>query len=432
MVDARSADRTVRPARNLRGAARLPGDKSISHRYAMLAGFADGRSRIANYASGADCASTLRCMSGLGATVARDDDGTLTIDGCAGRFREPGEVLDCGNSGTTMRLLAGLLAAQRGRFTLDGDSSLRGRPMQRVAEPLREMGAAIAMDGDHAPLVIDGSELRGIRYRLRVASAQVKSAVLLAGLQSNGETVIEEPVLTRDHTELALRAFGAEIKRSGEAIAIAGGQRLRAADVTVPGDVSSAAFLLCAAAIFPGSNLVLDDVGLNPTRSAILDVLMRAGVGVQVLALAERNFELAVAIRVAGPAELSGVDVPAELVANLIDELPVLAAMAPYTKNGMRLRGAAELRVKESDRLGMLTKGLRAMGAEVTEYPDGLDVPGGQRLHGAEIESGDHRIAMALAIAALRAEGETLIRGADCVAVSFPEFFETLDRLCER
>jgi 3-phosphoshikimate 1-carboxyvinyltransferase len=400
----------------------------------MLAGFAEGSSRFSNFSTGADCASTLKCMQALGARVEKTGENAVEITGVGGRVRPPSQPLDCGNSGSTMRMLAGLLAAQEGRFTLVGDASLSRRPMERVRKPLEEMGAQLTLKEGHAPLTIEGGPLRAIDYTTPVPSAQVKTCVLLAGLQTAGTTTVREAVRTRDHSELALRAFGATLTRTLGSVSIAGPQALHAMDAEVPGDISSAAFFLCAAALFPGSGLVLDSVGLNPTRATLLDVLTALGVRINVLDLEEKNAELVGTVQVAAPAEgLGGTEVSGALAAQLIDELPVLAAIAPYTRGGIRIRDAKELRVKESDRIALMAKNLRAMGAEVIEFDDGLDVPGGQTLHGATIDSGgDHRIAMAFSVAALRAEGETLIEGAQSAAISFPEFFDLLDLVAER
>jgi 3-phosphoshikimate 1-carboxyvinyltransferase len=427
-------ERVVRPARNVLGSLRLPGDKSISHRYGMLAAFAEGTSRFTNFSTGADCASTLKCMEQLGAKVARLDDGTIEVTGVAGRVTPSAEPLDCGNSGSTMRMMSGLLAPQEGTFTLIGDASLSRRPMERVRKPLEAMGARLTLTEGHAPLTIQGGRLKAIDYTTPVPSAQVKSCVLLAGLQTEGTTTVREALRTRDHSELALRAFGADLTRTVDSIAIAGPQTLHAIEGRVPGDISSAAFFLCAAAIFPGSSLVLDGLGLNPTRAALLDVLTALGVHIAVLELEEKNAELVGTVQIGAEADgLKSTTIAGGLAAQLIDELPVLAAIAPYTSGGIRIRDAKELRVKESDRIALVVKNLRAMGAEVEEFEDGLDVPGGQTLHGATIDSGDdHRIAMAFAVAALRAEGDTLIQGAESAGISFPEFFDLLDAVADR
>ena len=421
----------IRSARNILGSMCVPGDKSISHRYAMLAALAQGRSRFENYSPGADCASTLGCVKALGCKVERDEKGAVVIDGIGPQLRAPSGPLDCGNSGSTMRMLSGIVAAQPFSSELIGDESLSRRPMKRVMEPLRLMGAEITATDDHAPLSITGTRLHGIAYAPPVASAQVKTCLLFAGLLADGLTEVEEPTRTRDHGELALRAFGAELSRTGNAVSIAGGQTLHPLEAFIPGDSSSAAFFLCAAAIFPESNLVIDGVLLNPTRSALLDVLAAMGCRINMLRVEEQFGELVGTISlvssVSMPVEISGAQ-----TALLIDELPVLAAIAPYTA-GMVVRDAGELRVKESDRLSAVTRNLQAMGAAVEQTADGWKIPGRQKLHGAEIESfGDHRIAMAFAIGGLRAEGETVIRNSACVGISYPGFFRDLEMVLER
>lgn len=427
-------ERIIRPARNLYGSLRLPGDKSISHRYGMLAAFAEGTSHFTNFSTGADCASTLACMQALGAKVSHQDDGRVAITGVGGRVTPANEPLDCGNSGSTMRMLSGLLAAQQGSFTLVGDASLSRRPMERIRKPLGEMGAHLTLTDGHAPISIEGGSLSAIDYTTPVPSAQVKTCILLAGLQTAGTTTVRESVRTRDHSELALRAFGANLARTLNSVSIEGPQELHAIDGFVPGDISSAAFFLCAAALFPGSSLVLESLGLNPTRATLLDVLTTLGAHISVLNLEEKNAELIGTVQVSAPESgLRSTEVSGALAAQLIDELPVLAAIAPYTSGGIRIRDAKELRVKESDRIALVARNLRAMGAEVEEFEEGLDVPGGQTLHGAVIDSGgDHRIAMAFAVAALRADGETVIQGAESAAISFPEFFDLLDQVAER
>jgi len=400
----------------------------------MLAAFAEGTSRFTNFSTGADCASTLACMTALGATVDRPKDGSIAVTGVGGRVKPSGSPLDCGNSGSTMRMISGLLAAQEGEFTLIGDASLSRRPMERVRNPLAEMGAEMRLTEGHAPITITGRKLRAIDYTTPVPSAQVKTCVLLAGLQTDGSTTVREAVRTRDHSELALRAFGATLSRDAESVTISGPQSLHAIEGVVPGDISSAAFFLCAAALFPGSSLLFDSLGLNPTRAPLLDVLAGLRAKIAVLHLEEKNAELIGSIQISTTTEgLGSAEISGSLAAQLIDELPVLAAIAPYTRGGIRIRDAKELRVKESDRIALVARNLRAMGAVVTEYEDGLDVPGGQKLHGAAIDSGgDHRIAMAFSVAALRAEGDTLIQGAECAAISFPEFFDLLDLVAER
>jgi 3-phosphoshikimate 1-carboxyvinyltransferase len=424
---------SIRPARNILGSLRVPGDKSISHRYAMLAALAQGRSRFDNFAPGADCASTLGCVRELGCIVERDEKGGVTIDGLGPQLHAPQEQLNCGNSGSTMRMLSGILAAQPFSSELIGDESLSQRPMKRIIEPLTQMGAKIsAANGDRAPLRIDGGKLHGIEFRPAVASAQVKTSVLFAGLLAEGRTAVYEPARTRDHGELALRAFGADVERTQHSVSIQGGQTLKPLETFVPGDISSAAFFLCAASIFPESNLVIDGVLLNPTRSALLDVLAAIGSRISMLRVEESYGELVGTISLA-PGRGRHVTIEGALTALLIDELPVLAAIAPFTVGGLEVRDAGELRVKESDRLSAVTRNLQAMGAQVEQTEDGWRIRGGQRMHGAEINSyDDHRIAMAFAIAALRAEGDSVIHDARCVAISYPGFFEDLEKLVER
>jgi 3-phosphoshikimate 1-carboxyvinyltransferase len=422
----------IRPAKNILGALRLPGDKSISHRYAMLAAIASGTTRLANFSTGADCASTVACVQQLGCAVRKNQDGTLEIDGRE-LLLPPANSLDCGNSGSTMRMLSGILAGQSFSCTLHGDESLTRRPMARIMTPLRLMGAEIsAAAGDRPPLHIDGGKLRAIDYTMPIASAQVKSAVLFAGLFAEGETTVDEPHRTRDHTEQALRAFGVELSRSRNRVTVLGGQKLTAIQAAVPGDISSAAFFMCAAALFPDSNLVIESLLLNPTRASLLDVLKLLGARLSVINLEEHHGELVGTVKIEH-GKLTGITVEGAQSVALIDELPVLAAIGPYTRDGIEIRDAKELRVKESDRIALMAKNLRAMGAECEEREDGLRIPGNQKLHGAEIDSGgDHRIAMAFAVAALRADGESVIHGAQSARISFPEFFEMLESVVER
>jgi 3-phosphoshikimate 1-carboxyvinyltransferase len=398
----------------------------------MLAALAQGTSRFKNFSTGADCASTLACVQALGAKVQRHEDGSLTIEGTAGDFRTPAAPLDCGNSGSTMCMLSGILAAQSFDTELIGDASLSRRPMRRIVEPLALMGASIRTTDGHAPLHVASSRLHGIDYVTPVPSAQVKSCVLFAGALADGATSVDEAVRTRDHGEIALKAFGAHVERRANRVTVRGGAKFSAIEAVVPGDISSAAFLLCAAALFPHSNLVIDGVLLNPTRAAILDVLSSMGAKPKFLQVQEQHGELVgtIGLETLG---LTGLKISGGLTASLIDELPVLAAIGPYTRYGVEIRDARELRVKESDRIAVVCANLRAMGAEVEEFDDGLRVKGSQVLHGAEIDShDDHRIAMAFAIAALRAEGESIIQGAECAAISYPEFFDVLEGIVER
>jgi len=422
----------VRPARNVEGSLRLPGDKSISHRYAMLAGIAEGTTRLENFSTGADCASTLGCLRALGVDWQRHES-TVVIHGRDVNLKAPSSPLDCGNSGSTMRMLTGILAGQDFSSDLGGDESLSRRPMARIIAPLEKMGARIAsQNGGRPPLRVTGGKLKGITYSMPVASAQVKSCLLFAGLFAAGETSVIEPVRTRDHGELALRAFGAELSQTGNEARIRGGQKLRAVEADIPGDISSAAFFLCATALFPGAQLVIESLLLNPTRARLLDILILLGVGISVTQLEEQHGELRGTVKVEGR-RLSEITIAGGDTAALIDEIPVLAAIAPYTAGGIEIRDARELRVKESDRIAALATNLRAMGAQVEEREDGLKIRGGQKLHGAQIDSlGDHRIAMAFAVAALRAEGETQIRGADAAVISYPGFFDALEGVVRR
>ncbi|HYX53707.1 MAG TPA: 3-phosphoshikimate 1-carboxyvinyltransferase [Candidatus Limnocylindrales bacterium] len=421
----------IKPAKNVLGSIRLPGDKSVSHRYAMLGALAEGTTHLSNFSTGADCASTLSCLRQLGTQV-RVNGTKVEIDGRE-RLQQPSASLDCGNSGSTMRMMAGILAGHAFTCEMHGDESLSRRPMGRVMTPLRQMGAEItSAAGDRPPLKIKGGNLHGMDYVSQVASAQVKSAVLFAGLFASGETSYEEPYRTRDHSEQALRAFGVELSRAKNKVRIAGGQKLKAIEAAIPGDISSASFFMCAAALFPESNLVIDGLLLNPTRAGLLDVLKIMGAKISVINLEEQNGELVGTVKIENGV-LRGATISGGQSAALIDELPVLAAIGPYTHDGIEIRDAKELRVKESDRIALVARNLRAMGAECEEREDGLRVPGGQKLHGATIDpAGDHRIAMAFAVAALRAEGETEIKGDDAARISFPEFFTMLNGVVER
>jgi len=424
----------VRPARNVRGSVGLPGDKSISHRYALLAAIADGTSRLENFSTGADCASTLGCLRSLGVKWERQDgaDNVIEMQGAGLSLTAPNQPLDCGNSGSTIRMLSGIVAGQRFVSEMAGDESLSRRPMERIILPLTSMGAQIASQNGRPPLRITGAGLKGIHYKMPVASAQVKTCLLFAGLLADGETRIEEPLRTRDHGEVALRAFGAHLERKGNEVWIRGGQRLQGIEARVPGDLSSAAFFLCAAALFSGSQLTLTNLLMNPTRARLLDILVQMGLRISVTQLEEIHGEVVGTLQVEG-GQLKGATITGADTAALIDEIPVLAAIAPYTEQGIEVRDAKELRVKESDRISSIAANLRAMGAQVEELEDGLKIPGHQSLRGAELESfGDHRVAMAFSIAALRAHGETLIRGSECAAISYPGFFSALEGLVER
>ena len=407
----------------------------------MLAALAEGTSELRHFSAAADCHSTLGCMRALGAGVKIEKD-IVRVTGHGPRgLKSSWRALDAGNSGTTMRLLAGILAGQKFSSKLTGDDSLRKRPMKRVIAPLREMGADIrGRDDNFAPLEIRGTKLKAIDYKMPIASAQVKSAVLLAGLFAEGLTSVTEPARTRDHTELALEEFGAAIEKQGRTIRIHGLSSgngsgvLTAKSLDVPGDLSSAVFFIAAASLFPDSNILLHHVGLNPTRTAILDLFVSMGASIQMLGLKSAHGEIVGDLSVKG-ASLRGGVIAGEQIPLVIDELPMLAALGPYTEEGIEIRDAAELRVKESDRIAALAENLKRMGATVEERPDGLKVEGRRKgkLRGAEIESrGDHRIAMAFAVAGLAAGSDTVIRDADCAGVSFPTFFQDLNRLAER
>jgi len=417
----------VSPAKAIDGILTVPGDKSISHRYAMLAGIAEGSSTITNYSTGADCQSTLDAMAALGSAIERKD-GRVVIHG--GSLRQPRGDLDAGNSGSTIRMLSGILAAQPFTTRIGGDESLSRRPMERIILPLGQMGASIeARDGRYPPLTIHGRPLHGIDYTLPVASAQVKSCVLLAGLFAQGDTIVREPVRTRDHTEIALKEFGAEIESRQRVIRLSSGARLTARELVVPGDLSSAAFFLVAALLVGEANLVIHGVGLNPTRSALLDFLVSMGAAIQVLDLRQTGGELVGNLRIRA-SKISGGLIEGALTAALIDEIPALAVLGAASEGGLTVRDASELRVKETDRIASLEANFRRMSVKIETAPDGFRVAGRQKFHAAELDSaGDHRIAMAFAAAALAADGPCAIEGAEVAGVSFPEFFSTLRQI---
>jgi 3-phosphoshikimate 1-carboxyvinyltransferase len=422
---------TIERAGSISGAVRLPGDKSISHRYAILAAVAEGVSVLEHYAASRDCHSTLACLRGLGVEIDETGD-TVTILGRGLRgLKKPGADLDAGNSGTTIRLLSGILAGQDFDSVICGDASLSRRPMGRIIAPLRQMGALLESgDGGRPPLRIRGGSLKGIRYSLPVASAQVKSCVLLAGLYADKPTAVEALVATRDHTEIALREFGATVRVQGPWIEIDPGPVLRGRRLAVPGDLSGAAFFLAAAALAPHSDLYLPDVGLNASRRELVDYLRQAGMDLNVVNTRTEAGEARGDLRVRYSPRLAAGGLPeirGDRVAALIDEIPVLAVLGAQTAEGVVISDAGELRVKESDRIAAIARNLRAMGADVEEKPDGLLVRGGQKLRGADIQTdGDHRIAMAFAVAGLSARGSTRIHDAECADVSFPGFWHAL------
>lgn len=417
-------------AERLKGEITPPPDKSISHRAVIFSSIARGRSVVRNFLRAADTMSTLHAMSSLGVEV--DDGRELIIKGRGLRgLKEPLRPIDCGNSGTTMRLLAGVLSGNPFFSVLTGDESLSARPMDRVIKPMSMMGARIsARDGDkYPPIAISGGGLKAIRYEMPVASAQVKSAVLLASLYADGETVVVEKLKTRDHTERMLISCGAGLKIKGQEIIINGGPELSAMDVSVPNDFSSAAFFIAAALIVEGSELTLRDVGMNPARTGFIDVLERMGARVEVLDMRDMSGEPVADLR-CRHANLKAVEIGPAVVPSMIDEFPVFCVLASQAEGVTRIRGARELRVKESDRISSMSEGLRSMGVEVEEVSDGMDIRGGTRLTGAAIEShGDHRVAMAFSVAALAAHGRTSIKDSDAVDVSFPGFFDILKRV---
>ena len=427
----------VTPARSISGQLRLPGDKSISHRAALIAALADGRSEISNFSTAADCASTVACLKELGISVT-DNVNKLIFAGNE-KLVAPRRPLDCGNSGSTLRILAGVLAGHDFTAELIGDESLSSRPMRRIIEPLELMGARIESTDGKAPLKIHGSDrLTPITYRLPVASAQVKSAILFAGLNTRGRTTVIETSPSRDHTERLFNGFGVPVTTNADlSVTIDGPARFQGGAITIPGDVSSAAYFVAAAMLLPESQLTIEGVGLNPTRAAFLSVLNSWGADISTNDVQTERGEpygtLNVRGGIGGSANETDRTLRQPLIPSLIDELPLLAVVGSQIAGGISIRDAAELRLKESDRLAATASNLRAMGADVDEFDDGLSVGGPTRLHGAMIDShGDHRIAMAFAVAALLADGETEIAGAECVAISFPEFFTLLESLARR
>jgi 3-phosphoshikimate 1-carboxyvinyltransferase len=432
----------VKRARHITAEIRVPGDKSISHRAVMFSALSNGVCNITGFLASEDCIATMECMRRMGVKILafdeagndwrpHDDKGNpmpgptrLEVHGCSMKLEAPTQDLDCGNSGTTMRLLAGILAAQPFASRLVGDASLSRRPMKRIMEPLSEMGAEIRSEGENgcAPLTVKGGQLSPIRYTLPVASAQVKSAILLAGLFADGKTTVGEPQVTRDHTEMMLKYFMVKTLRNGHSISIYGGQVPESRDFQVPGDISSAAFWAVAAAAQPGSDLIIQDVGLNPTRTGILKVLIRMGAQITEVLGGMDQAEPIGNVTIKG-GTLKGTVIEGEEIPNVIDELPILAVAAALADGRTVIRDAGELRNKESDRISAVASNLREMGANVRELYDGLEIEGGTMLKGARVNSyGDHRIAMAFAIAGLFAEGETIVEDVDCVATSYPGF----------
>jgi len=423
----------VKQTTKISGTVQVPGDKSISHRAVMFGALAEGTTTIEGFLPGADCLSTISCFRQMGIEIEQEGDRvTVTGKGWYG-LQEPSRTLDVGNSGTTARLLAGILATQPFHTVMEGDESIAKRPMRRVVGPLREMGARIdgRKDGEFTPLSIRGGKLKGIQYRSPVASAQVKSAILLAGLQADGVTSVTEPHLSRDHTERMLQAFGVQVVRDGLTVSVEGGQRLTGRAIQVPGDISSAAFLIAAVMMVPGSSLFIPNVGINPTRTGILDVVKAMGGSVELVNQRIVNEEPVADLRISY-AELSGIEIGGEIIPRLIDEVPVIAVMATQAKGRTVIRDAQELKVKETDRIATVVSELTKLGAQVTPTDDGIIVEGPTPLHGAVIDSlGDHRIGMAMAIAGLAAAGETVIENEEAIAVSFPNFAEILQQISQ-
>ncbi|HEV2884328.1 MAG TPA: 3-phosphoshikimate 1-carboxyvinyltransferase [Pyrinomonadaceae bacterium] len=428
----------INPAQRVRGRIRLPGDKSISHRAALIGSLATGESLLSNFSDSRDCASTLECLEQLGVEMRRQGN-EVSVTGPGGRLNAPSLPLDCGNSGSTMRMIAGLLAGQNFTTTLTGDKSLSSRPMSRIIEPLELMGARILSEDGHAPLRITGRQpLKPMSFELPIASAQVKTCILLAGLLAEGRTEVIEQLETRDHTERMLAWFGVQVERErvkngGCLTAVTGPAKFDARDVNIPGDFSAAAFFIAAAALLPGSDLVIENVSLNPTRIHFLQTSRAFGADIEITDEHEDCNEPAGTVRIRQSALSESPVIASEQSVAMIDELPLLAVVGTQLPGGLRVRGAAELRVKETDRISATVKNLRAMSAEAEEYDDGFAVAEQRQLKGAIVNSfGDHRIAMAFTIAALIAEGESEILRSECVAVSFPGFFEQLELIVQR
>ncbi|UFJ42767.1 3-phosphoshikimate 1-carboxyvinyltransferase [Brevibacillus humidisoli] len=421
----------VTKADKIEGTVRVPGDKSISHRAVMFGSLAEGKTTISGFLPGADCLSTIDCFRRMGITIEQQGDQVTVYGKGWYGLKEPDQRLDVGNSGTTIRLMTGIMATQPFHSVLEGDESIAKRPMRRVVGPLREMGAKIdgRQNGEYTPLAIRGGKLNGISYRSPVASAQVKSAILLAGLQADGTTSVEEPHLSRDHTERMLKAFGIDVRHEGSRVSVSGGQTLKGRDIFVPGDISSAAFLIAAVMMVPDSSLVIEQVGINPTRTGIIDAVQAMGGRLEIVNERLINEEPVADLHVFH-SELRGTVIEGDLIPRLIDEIPVIAVMAAQANGRTVIRDAQELKVKETDRIATVASQLAKFGASVTPTEDGLVIEGGKSLVGAEIDSmGDHRIGMAMAIAGLAAEGETTIANAEAINVSFPGFAETLERI---
>lgn len=421
----------IQRSNGLKGEVKIPGDKSISHRAVMLGALAKGTTKITDFLQGADCLSTMECFRRMGIQIQNTSGEVLVHGQGLHGLAAPSDLLNVGNSGTTIRLLSGILAPQPFSATLTGDASIQKRPMKRVMEPLSQMGAKIeSLSGNGcAPLRISGTPLKGIHYKTPVASAQVKSCILFAGMYADGATTVTEPVLSRDHSERMLEHFGARLTREGTAVTIQPEPQLAAREIPVPGDISSAAYFIAAAALVPHSEILIRNVGINPTRSGMLEVCRAMGADIQYLNERDDSGEPTADLLVRS-SSLKGTVIEGAVIPALIDELPVLAVMAAFAKGETIIRNAEELKVKESDRIAVMVENLSAMGADVTGTPDGMIIRGGPALHGAEIHTyKDHRIAMSFAVAALAAEGTTHIEDADCVNISYPDFYGDLQRL---
>ena len=421
----------IQRSNGLKGEVKIPGDKSISHRAVMLGALAKGTTKITDFLQGADCLSTMDCFRRMGIQIQNTSGEVLVHGQGLHGLAAPSDLLNVGNSGTTIRLLSGILAPQSFSATLTGDASIQKRPMKRVMEPLSQMGAKIeSLSGNGcAPLRISGTPLKGIHYKTPVASAQVKSCILFAGMYADGATTVTEPVLSRDHSERMLEHFGARLTREGTAVTIQPEPQLAAREIPVPGDISSAAYFIAAATLVPHSEILIRNVGINPTRSGMLEVCRAMGADIQYLNERDDSGEPTADLLVRS-SSLKGTVIEGAIIPALIDELPVLAVMAAFAKGETIIRNAEELKVKESDRIAVMVENLSAMGADITGTPDGMIIRGGPALHGAEIHTyKDHRIAMSFAVAALAAEGTTHIEDADCVNISYPDFYGDLQRL---
>ncbi len=420
---------TIKSGNKIIGSLSVPGDKSISHRALMLGAIAKGETQIINLSSGRDVVATWNCLAQLGIKIEKKNNRTHVHGKGLYGLISPKKILNAENSGTTMRLLSGILAGQPFESTITGDNSLKKRPMTRIIQPLTLMGAKIESNNGKAPLKIKGGKLKGIKYKSPIASAQVKSSLLLAGLYASGKTSVEEPFQSRDHTERMLSHFGVTVKKNNLKIEINGPAEFMASSINVPGDISSAAFFMVAASIVPGSKILIPGVGINPTRRSIIDVLKKMGAKIKEENKGEENLEPTADITVES-SQLRSIKISGAVIPGIIDEIPILAVAATQAEGETIIRDARELRFKESDRIKTVTKNLRKMGAKLEELDDGFIIPGPQKLKGAVVESfGDHRIAIAFSIAGLIAEGETTIRETECVEISFPGFFETLTKL---